>query len=171
MKNSPTNKGFSLIEIIIYVAIFALLAGVVIDSFVVVMGSFSETRTYRDLQESGTTSMERMAREIRQAKSYSTSNSVFDVSPGTLELNYTDSSNVDHTVKFIYENYALNMYKDNLFSASLLNQNILPSSLIFRKFTTSAGSAIKIELTLQDNRGGAHKTASFYNTVILRSDY
>jgi prepilin-type N-terminal cleavage/methylation domain-containing protein len=171
MKYLRTTKGFSLIEIIIYVALFSVLAGVVINSFVVVVGSFSETKTNRDLQESGATTMERISREIRQAKAIVVGNSSLSTTPGAIELSVTDSLGTSHIVKFIMENNAINMYQDGTFSANLLGQNIIPTSLIFRYITTNTGSAIKVEMVIQDNRGKGHRAVNFYDTIILRGDY
>lgn len=170
MKYSNKNSGFSIIEVIVYVSIFALLSGVVINSFSVVVGSFSETKTNRDLQESGSSSMERMAREIRQASAVNVA-SVLGTSPGTLELATTDSVGAAAVVKFVFESNAINMYKNGVLSANLLGSSIIPTSLIFRKITTATGTAVKIEMILQDNRGKAHKTLKFYDTIILRGDY
>ncbi len=171
MKNLSTKSGFSLIEIIIYATIFSLLAGVVINSFVVTVGSYSDTKTYRDLQESGITSMERITREIRQANSVTVANSNLGTSPGTLELATTDSSGANATVKFVFENNGIFMYKNGTLAANLLGQNVIPTNLIFRRIVTTNGTAVKVEMTLQDNRGKAHKIAKFYDTIILRGDY
>lgn len=171
MKYKNKKSGFTLMEILIYVAIFAMLAGVVITSFTIVVGTFSNSQTNRDLQESGSTAMERMAREIRQASGVNVSNSVFGVTPGTLELDSTDSSGTARTVKFVYENNAIDMYYGGVLQGNLLGQNIVPTSLFFRNITTTSGSAIKIEMTIEDNRGKDHRTANYYDTIILRSAY
>lgn len=171
MKWLKKQSGFSLIEIMIYVLLFSILAGVVINSFVSTIGSFSNTKTNRDLQEGGNTAMERISREIRQANSVTVANSNLGTSPGTLELATTDSSGANATVKFVFENNGIFMYKNGTLAANLLGQNVIPTNLIFRRIVTTNGTAVKVEMTLQDNRGKAHKTANFYDTIILRGDY
>lgn len=170
MKNINKKSGFTLMEILIYVAIFVMLAGVVITSFTVVVGTFSNSQTNRDLQESGSTSMERMVREIRQANTVNPSSNL-GVTPGNLELATVDSGGAAATVRFVFENNAVNMYKNGALQDNLLGQNVVPTSLIFRKISTSNGTAVRIEMTLKDNRGKDHRTASYYDTVILRGAY
>ena len=179
MKIPKSQSGYSLVEIIIYVAIFAMLAVVVINSVIVVMASFTETRTNRDLQESGYTSLERISREIRQAKSIDVADSTLggtNPSFGILVLNTTDGSGNARVVKFAVVSGALDIYEGTTFAnlaltGNLLNQNINTTSLIFRQITTTVGGAVKVEMTLQDQRGKARESQNFYDTIILRNEY
>lgn len=166
------KNGYSIVEILVYLAIFTALSILVINSFIVVLGSFSATRTNRDLLESGSTAMERISREIRQAESVDIVNSVFNSSPGALQLNSTDSSGAAMIMKFnVGTGGVLNMYKDGVLTGSLLGQNVSATSLIFRRIVTTNGEAIKIELTLQDTVGKLNKLENFYDTIILRGAY
>lgn len=166
------NKGFSLIEIIIYISIFAMISIVVINSFVVVVNSFAETRSTRDLLESGNTSLERISREIRQAKSIDIGNSTFASSPGVLQLNSTNAGGNPRIVKFAVVNGALNLYQDGVLTGNLVGANISVTSLIFRRIAVTANvEAVKIEMTLQDNRSKTLHSENFYDTVLLRGAY
>lgn len=165
------NKGHSLIEIIIYIAIFSALFVVVINSIVVVFRTYGTTRTNRDLQESGSIVMERLVREIHQAKNIDVTNSVLATSPGVLQLNSTTQGGTVTVMRFVTSNGALNLYQDGTIIGNLLGQNVTVTSLIFRRITTTNGEAVKIEMTLRDNRSPSLKQANFYNTVILRGSY
>ncbi len=177
MKYNKSQLGFSLIEVVVYVSIFAMLSVVVINSYIVIVASFNRTQTNRDLQESGNTVMERISREIRQAKSVTVGNSVLGSTPGTLEMATTDSSGTAGTVRFVLSSGAVFIY--NTFNGNtlgtpignLVGQNVTATSLIFRQMTTTAGTGVKVELTVRDSRGKEHKTENFYDTVMLRGDY
>lgn len=171
MKISNTKSGYSLIEMIVYIAIFAVLAVLVINSFIVVLSSFNQTRTNRDLLESGNTMFERVSREIRLANSVTTGESTLGSSPGVLTLSGIDDVGASRVVKFIVENGKLNLYEDGVLVGPLNGQNTQVTSLIFRQITTTNSSAVKVELTLQDLRGKNRKTVNFYDTVILRGGY
>lgn len=170
MKNTRKN-GYSLMEMLIYLAIFTMLSILVINSLITVMTSFSTTRTNRDLLESGSTAIERISREIRQAKTVDTTNSTLGSSPGVLQLNSTDGSGNALLVKFMVSSGALNMYTGGTLKDNLLGQNITVNNLVFRRISTTNGEAVKIELTLQDNSSKTTKTANFYDTIILRGGY
>ena len=163
------NKGYSLIEIVVYLAIFSALSVLVINSFIVILGSFNTTRANRDLLQSGSKTMERLSREIRQAESVDLVNSTLGSSPGVLQLNSRDSAGTAMTVRFAIASGNLNLYENGTLVDNLVTENISPTSLIFRRITTTNGDAVKIELTVQDT--SSSKTENFYNTVILRGTY
>jgi Tfp pilus assembly protein PilW len=162
-------RAFSLVETIIYLAIFTMVSILVINSFITVMSSFATTRSNRSLLEAGISSMERMSREIRQASSIDLANS--NLGLGTLQLNSIDINDNLTTIKFKKENSTLNIYQAGTLSGSLVDQNIVVDSLIFRRIATAHGEAIKIEMILSDARSKINKTESFYNTIILRGGY
>lgn len=171
LKNIKQNKGgYSLIEIVIYLAIFTTMSIVVINSFIVVLSSFSAIRSNHDLLESGSVSMERIAREIRQAKNIDIVNS--SVNGGEyLQLNSTDSSGNNMIIKFIKEGNALNLYKNGTIVGNILNQNIIVNSISFYRIATSNSEAIKIQMEIEDTRGKSNKIQNFYNTVVVRGGY
>lgn len=170
MKNNKQN-GYSLVEIVVYLAIFTSLSVLVINSFIVVASSFSTTRTNRDLLESGSTSIERIAREIRQATSVDIVNSTLGSSPGVLQLNSVDSSGNTVLIKFSVSNGALNLYEAGTLVGNILGQNITVNSLIFRRISTTNGEAVKIEMRLTDSTSKNSESANFYDTIILRGRY
>lgn len=166
-----TNKGYSIVEMLVYLAIFTAVSIFIINSMIVVLGSFATTRTNRDLLESGSIAMERISREIRQSKSVDIVNSTLGSSPGVLQLNSTDSAGNAMTVKFVISSGALNLYENGTSIGNLLGQNVSVSSLIFRRIATTNGEAVKIELTLQDVYSKNNQSQNFYNTIILRGEY
>jgi len=170
MHKKQTN-GYSIVEIIVYLAIFAFMSIAVINSFIVVLGSYSNTRTNRDLLESGGTVIERISREIRQAKGIDVVGSTLSSNPGVLQLNSITSAGVSTVMKFSVSSGALNLYQDGTLVGNLLGQNVSVTTLIFRRITTSNGEAVKVELTLQDTRSKIAQSVNFYNTVILRGAY
>ncbi len=166
------KNGYSIIEIIVDLAIFVTLSVLVINSFIVVLASYNATRSNRDLLESGSTTMERISREIRQAKNVDVVNSTLNSSPGILQLNSTDSGGTAMLMKFsIGTGGVLNVYKDGTLIGNLLGQNISATSLIFRRIVTTNGEAVKIEMTLEDLASKTHKSENFFNTIILRGAY
>ncbi len=163
--------GYSIIEILVYLAIFTALSIVVINSFIVILSSFNTTNMNRKLLESGSVVMERMSREIRQANSVDIAGSSFGSSPGVLQLNSTDESNNGIVIKFAVVDQALNLYQDGNLLGNLLGQNVSITSLIFRKISTTNSEAAKIEMTLQYSKGQMIKSVNFYDTIVLRGGY
>jgi hypothetical protein len=159
--------GFSIIEIIIYLAIFTTMSIIVINSFITILSSFSAIRTNQDLLEGGSVSMDRISHEIRQAKNIDIVNSTSEI----LQLNSTDTSGNSAVIKLAKVGNALNLYEDGNLVGNLLPQNILLNSISFDRISTTNSEGIKIKIVLQDSRSKIGKTENFYNTIILRGGY
>lgn len=168
MKTQNKN-GFSLVEIMVYLAIFTTLSILVINSFIVILSSFNTTNMNRKMLEAGTVTMERMSREIRQAKNIDMVNSFLNT--GVLQLNSTDSSGNSMTIKFINENSNLNLYKNDNLEGNLLGQNISVTNLIFSRIATAESEAVRVIMTLQYSVGNNIKSENFYDTIVLRGGY
>lgn len=164
------SNAFSLVEIIIYLAIFTFVSIFVVNSLIISMSSFSVTHTNHVLLEGGLSSMDRISREIRQASSIDIANSSLGLDGGVLQLNSTDSSGSPITIKISNVGEAINVYQPaDTFVGNLLNGSVVVDSLIFRRVDTTAGEAVKIEMVLRDTKN--NKTENFYNTIILRGAY
>ncbi|MBK5215676.1 MAG: hypothetical protein JJE53_02635 [Candidatus Pacebacteria bacterium] len=160
-------SGYSIVEILVYLAIFTSISILVINLFITIIASFNVTSINRKLLESGNVSMERISREIRQAENIDIANS----SSNSLQLNSVDSVGSNFVIKFSSIDGDLNLYKDGVFMGNLLNEEVVLTNLIFRRISTTQGEAVKIEMSLQYTEGKSTKTENFYNTIILRGGY
>ena len=171
MKKINLQSGYSIVEIIIYIAVFAVLTTVVMNSFIVLTSFYNQNRTHHDLLENGNSVMERLSREIRTANNIRTGTSTLGSNPGVLDLDSVDSSNNTQTVKFSTTNGALNLAVNGTSVGNLLGPNIQVTSLVFRKITTTNSTAVKIEMTLKDTKDATNLVENFYDTIILRGGY
>jgi len=169
MRKINYKSGYSLVEIIVYVSILAMLSVVVVNSFIVVLNSFKTTKINRSVLESGFSTMERLSREIKQANTIVDVNSVFGSNPGILEIKNTNFNNVVTTYTFKLNNEVLELYENGSLIGPLNNTNTKVTFLVFKKIDTLKGKAVKIEMTIKDTK--EIKTESFYNTIILRESY
>jgi type II secretory pathway pseudopilin PulG len=165
------KNGYSIVEILVYLAIFTSLSVLVINSFITILATFDMTRSNRDLLESGATAMERISREIRQAESVDVPNSTLGSTPGILELDSTNSGGTPVAIRFVTSSGALNLYEEGTLIGNLLGQNISVTNLVFRRIITTNGEALKVELTIQDTSTKVARSENFYNTIILRGQY
>ena len=163
--NKNFKSGYSIIEIIVYLAIFTAISVLVINSFIVILSSFNTTNMNRKLLEAGSVSMERLSREIRQAQSINA-----NTTATALILN-----SPSEVVKFIGDTNTgeLNLYKDDNINpeGNIIGQNISLTNLIFRPIVTTESQAVKIEMTLLYSEKNRTKSENFYDTIILRGSY
>ena len=172
-ENNNSNKnrksGYSLVETLVYVAIFSILSVVVVRTIVVMMRSFSETVVIRDFLKTSFI-MERVSREIRIAESTDPT-SIFDSSPGYLKINSTDDSGNPKIVEFQLIGTDLQLKENSVVIGNLNIANIKIISLIFRQISTPQGEAIKIEMSIQNINDKSARIENFYDTVEMRGGY
>ena len=159
IKNIKLIKGYSMIETLIYLAIFTFISVFVINSFITVMSSFWVTHSNRSILESGITSLERITREIREADS---------AIAGVGELTLTKDGD---TIRFYLSDGSINMEEDGVLVGSLTNPNTTISDLSFANIGTSESQGVKIQITVSGNNIHNPRSEIFGCTIILRGSY
>jgi type II secretory pathway component PulJ len=160
------NSGYTLMELVVYLAIFIAISVVLVTSLTTVMRTYARAATYRTLQGNGELVMERIVREVRGATSITTGASTFGSHPGTLTLEGTDAGGTDHTITFDVSSSVARI-TDNAVTNNLSTTEVTVSNLVFRRIATAVGEAVKVELTLASVKG-TPVSATFYSTVVLR---
>jgi prepilin-type N-terminal cleavage/methylation domain-containing protein len=161
--NPVCGEGFTLIEMIIYIAIAAVVLALAVNSLGALLKSFNDAKITSKINNSAEAAMERIARETRNAYAVNLS-SVFGSSPGRLKLDTYDVSGATTTVDFYLDNGKLTVAEGSGSGNPLTLDGISVSNLVFRQIAASTTSkAVKIEMTVQGK--------NFYNTAILRGSY
>ena len=168
-KHNKRPQGFSLVEMIIYIFILTLLLFVIVN----LLSSISDTRRAinvgRSLDNSMVFATERLTREIRNAISVDTTESVLNINPGKLVLNSTDSGGLPRTLEFFVSDGVLRMKENNIDIGPITQQDARVTNLIFRHLTTPNSSAVKMEMEIEAGPlGKSIKTKKNYDTIILR---
>ena len=164
MMKNKRQSGYSLIELTVYIAIFAFLAVTMTRSLLTVMRTYASAKTYRTLQTNGELIMERISREIREATTIISA--TYDTNPGALALSGIDSNSSVRTASFAISGDTIQI-NDNGTVGTLSTSDVDVTNLVFRRMVTAVGDVIKVELTLTTTRGNITST-TFYNTIALR---
>lgn len=163
--------GFTIVELLIYLAIFTAFSILAINMLLTMTRAFAEARVVRDVNHAGLVSMERLSREIRGAESIDTGMSSFGANPGVLKLDGTDGLGAARSVRFYVLSGVLKIDENGVYLGDLTDPSVAVTNLIFRTFNTAQGSFVKVEMTLRATRGLIVRTENFYNGAILRGDY
>src|SRR3989344_2630325 len=78
-------KAFSLLEMLVYVALLSLITVAMVQALIPLSRSFATLRATQDIHAAAGTSLERLVRDVRASGSIDSA-STFDVSPGNLVL-------------------------------------------------------------------------------------
>lgn len=158
------NKGFSLVEMIVYLAIMTIITTTIVQSFIVVLKSNKNSFIDSVLRNSGYSVMENIIREARESKDINTCSS------NLLGLIQSDNNivnfSINNGIMTLSEGITTQVEKGSLNSSNI---NITNFDCNIINTTKSKAVKIKIDLTTQIN--GQDKTESFYSTIILRSSY
>ena len=157
------QSGYSLLELVIYIGLFAVIAVVIIRSLVVTMKTYANAQSYRRLQNNGELVMERIVREVRASESVSSG--TYNTHPGALTLSQ-NTSGVEESVGFSVANNKVQVTVEGV-TTTLSTDQVQVSNLVFRSFVTPHSSGIKTELTLTTTSAPI-VSATFYSTTLLR---
>lgn len=161
---NKNKSGYAILELLFYIALFAILSLLVINAMMTMAQSFKETAIYAELSQSGTI-MERMSREIRQASAISA------ISANDLKLNTTNAAGAAKTVEFALSGSNINFLENDISTGNLNSPNIIVTALTFTEITTVKGKAVKIVLSARSSNDKLNRVVDFYDTVVLRGSY
>ncbi|PIP73380.1 MAG: hypothetical protein COW88_02055 [Candidatus Lloydbacteria bacterium CG22_combo_CG10-13_8_21_14_all_47_15] len=162
------SAGTTIIEVLAYVTILAMISVIVIQTILSANTSFGGLRASKEVNLSALSALDVFAREIRGATSVDTTGSVFDTSPGILSLNTTNGDALA-SVLFRVENGTLVFYRDGAFVGSLLSGSTTVNTLLFEYAPTQNSELVKITLGLTATTVKTTKSETFYTSAVVRS--
>lgn len=164
IKRKKTNTGYSLIEVVFYVALFTVLSIVLLNFLITMTSFFMKTMVNRDIMQ-GAIVMENISRELKQANN-------FTFLSNSLTVNTKDISNNPKTIIYTLSNSNIQL-TDSVYGnlGNLNTPNVSIDSFNVSLITTLKGKAAKINLTVKSNRDEENIQENFVDTVILRGSY
>ncbi len=165
-KKQKNKGGYSIVELLFYLALFFILAVAIFNSIIMMSRSFSSTAMSSDFLHNLFV-MERIGREIRLASSINT------IANGNLILNTTNDAGTAITRRFELSGGDVKFYENGAFVGNLNDIHVDVDTLNFTTITTVAPStAIKVVLQMTSNRDSRLvRTEDFYGTFTLRNSY
>ena len=161
-------KGFSVLEMLIYIAILVLMLSVIMNIVISVTRSGRIIKSLRNIENSAVLGLERIGRETRQAESVDLVSSILGVSPGHLVLKGTDALGNPRTVKFYLSSGALMFSENGIDVGALTQTEARVSNLVFYLFSGSNSQGIRAEMTIENGTSTHYRSDNFYSSAILR---
>ena len=158
-KRHLQQKGFTLIETLIYVACFTLILVALTDITLSVNKIYAHVRTLSTLQNSAITSLQNISRDVRAASQIQS----ISTNPAHFVLISKDGG----TQEYYVESGSLYVKKNNTQIISLTDSSVQVSD--FKAYLVLAGSstALTAKLSLQVFNGGATTTENFQLTDLM----
>lgn len=171
-----TKNGFSLIEVLIYTAVLAVIIVIVFNFFSGTLRFDAKSRSLREISENTRLITEKLAYQIREASGIYEPTSIFNASPGQLSLETTKNLSTGETATYIDFHLCGGRFcfkqegKDAIFLSS---EKVKLSNLIFSLITTSTTPSVqtsfKIEYNNETGRPEYNASADIKFSVSLRN--
>lgn len=165
------SKGFSLVEMVLYVALLTVVTLTIIQMLISISGIYRSIKLDRELEVAGTIAMESLLREIRNASSVNLGESVLDVNPGSITLNGVDESASPYVIKFIVDSGILKVSKDDEIPSAITASSITVSYLLFTHITNPVSRGVRVEIEVSGNAGPIYKSERYYGFTVMRGSY
>lgn len=166
------NKGFTIVEIIAYFSILAIVSTLVITSIINLFKNYNIVKINQEIEYNAISILDKLTRDVRDANKINIQNSSFSVAQGSLSLDISSSTNslITNNVKFYLENNKIKYMQDGVYFGNLSTNSVAVSSFKIFYINASSSEAIKVELDLSANAnpGISPIYKKFYTTIQLR---
>ena len=154
LKNNKLGKGFTLVELLIYIAILGLVIVGIIYFVISITNSRSKNYVVEEVHENARTAMDTIAQTIRSANGINTGQSIFESDPGELSLATTDAQKNPTIINLDQDDGVLLIKEGAASEVAITSDNIKITRLVFYNITgNSSRENIYIELEVSYSDG------------------
>jgi len=151
---SKKDRGFTLVEMLAYIAILVILVTVIIIFAFWTIRAGSKIKTNYELADNARRALDTMIYEIKKSKSVYTPTSIFDVNPGQLGLEQVASSTTETLtfVDFFKCGNSLCLKREGASPVALTNNRVKITSLTFSQLLNSTATpSVQISLRVESS--------------------
>lgn len=145
------KKGFTLIELVLYIGIVVIVLGMLIGSFFFILKMKTKAEIADVVLANAQFAMEAMLFEIKHAQSIYTPISTFDVHPGELSLATTENLPPDEAITYVefFSNKQLYKKREGQLPELLVGESVKVANLVFTHlYPGTSYPAIRVSLTV-----------------------
>ena len=167
MKTKPFHRGYTLIEMVIYIALIAGMVALSISAITSVYRIFGMLRIEQKISLSGDTAMETIIRDLRAASAVDRTASTLGSHPGVLKIG---------TKTFSISDIQLQVVEEGVSDARLLTaDDIRVTNLVFYHATSTSSTVpsemVTIQMTLEAGKGFFEQSKEYFGSAVLRGAY
>lgn len=179
-KNIKNKKGFTLIEMLIYIALLGVITVVIVGVFFVISRTNSRITTLIEINSNATSVMERISYEISNADNiyFPTSNffntTAYDsLKPAQFSLVTKQGAAVNERsvyVDFYVKNNTIFMKQDGVNPVALTSKNVSVQNVNFYYFKNGNRESVRVDFTVKSsNILNAESKIDLSTVIALRS--
>lgn len=168
LPKQKTPRGFALIEMLIYIIIFVLIALAIVNSLTYITKTYQTLKGERDLLLSAQTILNEITLEVRQAKSIDPANSLFSQPTSRLTVLGKDANNVDTKYEFYLSDGQIKLKENNVEKGSLTSDKVTVTEFTVYHLDNAISEGVTLNLILQA-KNNPTRVRTFGATAMLRN--
>jgi prepilin-type N-terminal cleavage/methylation domain-containing protein len=172
------RKGFTLVEMLVYIAVLSIISGAVITMIAGLMVTFNKARVKKDIMSDADIILRSITSEVKYGNLIYSPTSIFDSSSGQLSINTAlnaTSSEAFTYVDFYLDNGRVYVKKEGSDDLPLNSERTKVTELKFTDLTpdSSLFNSIRIKLTLESLNApiSLNSPTTFYTAASMRGSY
>lgn len=165
------SSGVSMMEMVVYVAIIGIVLSIVVRLMAGTFKVFARTRSYQSLTSTGSSAMEHITTNIRNAASFSLSGNILGVNPSTLSIVIMDTNNLPHTYLYEVSNGRLTEKIDSGSTQFLTGPKQTINTFKVDQITAGTHYGAVTTIIVTDSRVSPNTTATFTTSTLMRGSY
>lgn len=171
-------KGFSLVEVLVYVAILGMVISITVGFFSDLMQTYSKTNAKSDVTSNISSVMKIISDEIKYANGIYTPTTVLNSNTGQLSLATTFNAPVGHSSTFIdyyLDNGVIYEKREGVSATPLTSNRVFITALKFERFISNGKDTVKVTIDGKINTASTNPeyqaNISLTSTISLRGGY
>jgi len=153
ISNTRFRAGFTLLEMLIYIASLVLVIATIVVFGIGIIRTGAKVKTNSEILDNSRRAIEIISFEIRNSKSVYTPTSVFDLNPGQLSLEQTNSSSAEEKsifVDFFKCGDSLCLKREGSSPFAITSSHVKVTNLVFSElFNSVSRPSVQIILRLE----------------------
>lgn len=171
-------KGFSLVEVLVYIAILGIVISITTGFYSDLMKSYSKTSAKSDVTSNISSALKVISDEIKYAASVYAPTTVLNSNSGQLSLETAINAPTGHTLTFVdyyLDNGVIYEKREGSQATPLTSNRVFITALKFEKFVSNGKDAVKITIDGKINTASLNPeyqaNISLTSTMSLRGGY
>lgn len=165
-----SQKGFSMVEMVVYVALLAFFMIIAVNGAIIMMSSYAKAGSARLLDSSIELLISKLSREARNSTGINDALSTFNQSPGRISF-FVKEGGTSIPVEFYTSSGVMKIRKGGAELGDVTLPGVSVDSVVFKKIDNVGKQAFRMTIRLIANNGGQTKAETFYYTAVLRGTY
>ena len=160
------RKGFTLIEVLVYVAILVIVSTAGVTLILSLDDVIVEYQVETALYRSATNVLEQVAVALREGDSLDVGNSL--IASSTAGKLTVETGGVDTVFQKVGSDLLLTV--DGVSKGDLLNDGVSVTDFTVYQHVTTIGTMVRVKLALTTTVGSTTKSTTFYQGAVIRGD-